>query len=219
VNKPTTLNKPIGKVFILSGPSGSGKTTLHKALLNDPKLKGKLVKSVSATTREKREGERAGRDYLYLTRKTFESRIKKNYFLEWEKVFDNYYGTPNAQVMVNFVDPKNNFAFEFHQYFDADFSGTKAECATAEGDSKLAEVTAWLKANNFRGFLGEFGGGNNATCQATIGRVLQYLENNKQWIGWTWWAAGPWWGNYFMSIEKPTNGDAPQMSWLSPFLK
>ncbi len=86
-------------MFILSGPSGSGKTTLHKALLNDPKLKGKLVKSVSATTREKREGERAGRDYLYLTRKTFESRIKKNYFLEWEKVFDNYYGTPKQQVL------------------------------------------------------------------------------------------------------------------------
>ncbi len=131
----------------------------------------------------------------------------------------NYYGTPNSQVMVNFVDPKNNFAFEFHQYFDKDFSGTVAECATAEGDSKLAEATAWLKANNFRGFLGEFGGGNTSTCQATIGRVLQYLESNKQWIGWTWWAAGPWWGNYFMSIEKPANGDAPQMSWLAPFLK
>lgn len=92
-------NKPIGKVFILSGPSGSGKTTLHKALLNDPKLKGKLVKSVSATTREKREGERAGKDYIYLSRKIFESRIKKNYFLEWEKVFDNYYGTPKQQVL------------------------------------------------------------------------------------------------------------------------
>ncbi|RYZ98817.1 MAG: hypothetical protein EOO68_13315 [Moraxellaceae bacterium] len=111
-------------------------------------------------------------------------------------------------------------AFEFHQYFDADFSGTKAECATSEGDTKLADATAWLKANNYRGFLGEFGGGNNAACQATIGRVLQYLETNKQWIGWTWWAAGPWWGNYFMSLERTTSGaDVAQMSWLTPFLK
>lgn len=88
-----------GKVIILSGPSGSGKTTLHKALLNDPRFKGKLVKSVSATTREKREGERAGKDYIFLTRPVFESRIKKNFFLEWEKVFDNYYGTPKQQVL------------------------------------------------------------------------------------------------------------------------
>ena len=89
----------MGKVIILSGPSGSGKTTLHKALLNDPSLKGKLVKSVSATTREKRQGERAGKDYLFITRPVFESRIKKNFFLEWEKVFDNYYGTPKQQVL------------------------------------------------------------------------------------------------------------------------
>ncbi len=88
-----------GKVIILSGPSGSGKTTLHKALLNDSRFKGKLVKSVSATTREKREGERAGKDYIFLTRPVFESRIKKNFFLEWEKVFDNYYGTPRQQVL------------------------------------------------------------------------------------------------------------------------
>lgn len=88
-----------GKVIILSGPSGSGKTTLHKALLNDSRFKGKLVKSVSATTREKREGERAGKDYIFLTRPVFEGRIKKNFFLEWEKVFDNYYGTPKQQVL------------------------------------------------------------------------------------------------------------------------
>ena len=92
-------SKPTGKVIILSGPSGSGKTTLHKSLLHDPRLKGKLVKSVSATTRERRQGERAGKDYQFLTRATFESRIKKNFFLEWEKVFDNYYGTPKQQVL------------------------------------------------------------------------------------------------------------------------
>lgn len=88
-----------GKVIIISGPSGSGKTTLHKSLLDTPCLKGKLVKSISATTRAKRDGERHGRDYLFLTPNLFEARINKGYFLEWEKVFNNYYGTPKRQVL------------------------------------------------------------------------------------------------------------------------
>ena len=86
-------------MVIISGPSGCGKTTLHKALLESPLLKGKLVKSISATTRLKRPGERPGRDYLFLSTKTFEERIKKGYFLEWEKVFDHYYGTPKKQAL------------------------------------------------------------------------------------------------------------------------
>ena len=93
------LNKGQGNIVIISGPSGSGKTTLHKALLDSPKLKGNLVKSISATTRERRPGERRGRDYLFLTPAMFESRIAKGYFLEWEKVFDNYYGTPKRRAV------------------------------------------------------------------------------------------------------------------------
>ena len=98
------LNKasqfPKAKIVIISGPSGCGKTTLHKALLASPLLKGKLVKSISATTRNKRPGERPGRDYLFLSTEIFEQRIKKGYFLEWERVFDQYYGTPKKQALI-----------------------------------------------------------------------------------------------------------------------
>ena len=87
------------RIVIISGPSGCGKTTLHKALLASPVLKGKLVKSISATTRAKRPGERDKRDYLFLSTEVFEARIKKGYFLEWERVFDNYYGTPKTQAL------------------------------------------------------------------------------------------------------------------------
>src|SRR5450631_2999529 len=87
------------RIVIISGPSGCGKTTLHKALLLSPLLKGKLVKSISATTRNKRPGERQGRDYLFLSTGVFEERIKKGYFLEWERVFDHYYGTPKTQAL------------------------------------------------------------------------------------------------------------------------
>jgi len=96
-NKASTTRK--AKIVVISGPSGCGKTTLHKALLESPLLKGKLVKSISATTRQKRPGERAGRDYLFLSTKAFEEKINKGYFLEWEKVFDHYYGTPKKEAL------------------------------------------------------------------------------------------------------------------------
>ena len=87
-----------GKIVIISGPSGSGKTTLHKMLLNSPELKGKLVKSISVTTRPMRDGEKHGKDYLFVTLKKFQYKIKAGHFLEWQKVFDNYYGTPKKNV-------------------------------------------------------------------------------------------------------------------------
>jgi guanylate kinase len=87
-----------GRAVILSGPSGSGKTTLHQKLLSSKKLRRKLLKSLSATTRARRPGERSGRDYLFLTKDEFLRREKTGYFLEYEKVFDNYYGTPKRKV-------------------------------------------------------------------------------------------------------------------------
>lgn len=85
-------------MIILSGPSGAGKTTLYKQLLEDPKFKGRLVKSVSVTTRPKRRGERHGKDYFFVSTKMFFYKSRRGHFLESEKVFDNYYGTPKKSV-------------------------------------------------------------------------------------------------------------------------
>jgi len=72
-----------------------------------------------------------------------------------------------------------------------------------------------------RGFLGEFAGGNNSNCEQSIISALDYMQTNSDvWIGWSWWAAGPQWGEYIFTLE-PTNNftnDRPQMSWLLPFL-
>ena len=87
-----------GRIVIISGPSGSGKTTLHKMLLESSLLRGKLVKSISATTRSARPGEKNKRDYLFISLKMFQHKINKGQFLEWQKVFDNYYGTPKKAV-------------------------------------------------------------------------------------------------------------------------
>ncbi|OGX05744.1 MAG: guanylate kinase [Omnitrophica WOR_2 bacterium GWA2_47_8] len=96
-----------GKIFILSGPSGSGKTTLYKKLLSSKRLSKKLTKSISATTRSKRQGETSGRDYIFLSKGEFLRRKRDGYFLEYEKVFDNYYGTPKEAV-AQLVDSGKN---------------------------------------------------------------------------------------------------------------
>ena len=87
-----------GKIVILSGPSASGKTTLHNKLLENPRVRQKLFKSISATTRARRPGEKHGKDYLFLSQPMFRHKIKAGHFLEWQKVFDNHYGTPIKKV-------------------------------------------------------------------------------------------------------------------------
>lgn len=85
-----------GKIFVISAPSGSGKTTLCEQLLSlDPKG---LLRSISATTRPPRAGERKGKDYFFISREAFESKRKKGAFLEWAKVLGNFYGTPREWV-------------------------------------------------------------------------------------------------------------------------
>ena len=87
-----------GNIVIISGPSGSGKTTLYKRLLSSQRFKGRLVKSMSVTTRSPRPGERNGRDYLFMSKNKFISERRQGHFLESQKVFDNYYGTPKSNV-------------------------------------------------------------------------------------------------------------------------
>jgi guanylate kinase len=84
-----------GIIIVLSAPSGCGKTTIAKKLLQTiPKLK----RSVSATTRPKRKGEREGKDYFFQPERKFLDQRKKGCFLEWAQVFDKFYGTPKTFV-------------------------------------------------------------------------------------------------------------------------
>ncbi len=79
-----------GTLFIISAPSGAGKTSLVKALLDsDPQLQV----SISYTTRNPRPQEINGIDYHFVTIPDFQAMLEQNTFLEYAKVFDNYYGT------------------------------------------------------------------------------------------------------------------------------
>ena len=69
-----------GVLFVFSGPSGVGKGTLKAKLFEE--FAGKIAYSVSATTRGPREGEVDGKDYFFITRQEFESRVQNNEFQE-----------------------------------------------------------------------------------------------------------------------------------------
>ena len=84
-----------GKLIVISAPSGTGKTTICNRLLkNNPTWKF----SISATTRELREGEVDGRDYIYMSNEKFEHAVMFGDFLEWEWVHGNKYGTPIGPI-------------------------------------------------------------------------------------------------------------------------
>src|SRR6202050_1993392 len=84
-----------GLMFVLSSPSGAGKTTLSRMLL---KADRNVQRSVSATTRPRRPGEVAGRDYHFIDLARFEAMVKRNELLEWAEVFGYRYGTPRRPV-------------------------------------------------------------------------------------------------------------------------
>ncbi|NQS99764.1 MAG: guanylate kinase [Candidatus Omnitrophica bacterium] len=88
-----------GKLFVISAPSGSGKTTLCQKLVRSfSGKKRRLIRSVSATTRKARPGERGGRDYFFISRAEFIKKRKARHFLEWASVLGNLYGTPREFV-------------------------------------------------------------------------------------------------------------------------
>ncbi|MBZ7938349.1 guanylate kinase [Campylobacter sp. W0018] len=78
-------------ILLVSGPSGAGKSTLLKKLFEEFKLD--LYFSISSTTRSPREGEKHGEHYYFVSHEEFQEDIKNDYFLEWAKVHENFYGT------------------------------------------------------------------------------------------------------------------------------
>ena len=101
-----------GIMVILSSPSGAGKTTLVNLLSKNENFEI----SISHTTRKPREGEIPNKDYYFVNDNEFKRLIKNDEFLEYAKVFNNYYGTSRTPVIQNLENNKNVI-------FDIDWQG------------------------------------------------------------------------------------------------
>lgn len=128
----------------------------------------------------------------------------------------------NAEAMLEIVDPlgDDHLIFEVHQYLD-DWSsdwGT-CECNTNEppavctnetvGSYRMQPFTQWLRDNNKKGFLGEFGVEGDATCIAALDDHLQHIKDNDDvYVGWTWWSAGPGCASWQSPIDPYCWGEA-----------
>ena len=84
-----------GIMIILSSPSGAGKTTLVKKLSE----KVNFEISISHTTREPRPNEKQNEDYFFVNESEFKRLIRNEEFLEYAKVFNNFYGTTRTPVI------------------------------------------------------------------------------------------------------------------------
>ena len=104
--------KKDGIMIILSSPSGAGKTTLVNLLSKE----NNFEISISHTTRQPRPNESYGKDYYFVTDHEFKRLIKNEEFLEYAKVFNNYYGTTRTPVIDKLNKGKNVL-------FDIDWQG------------------------------------------------------------------------------------------------
>ena len=88
--------KDEGILLVVSGPSGAGKGTICNAIR---KLYPQLKYSISMTTRAPRNGEKEGESYFFRSVAEFEKLIADDAFLEYARVYDNYYGTPKQYAL------------------------------------------------------------------------------------------------------------------------
>lgn len=121
-------------------------------------------------------------------------------------------------------DPKDNLIFEAHCYFDIDASGIYRKGYDEEhayptvGVDRVRPFVEWLKENNFRGLVGEYGiPADDERWMDCLDNFMRYLHENG--VGGTYWAAGARWNKYILGVH-PTNNyktDRPQLKVLTRY--
>ena len=125
-------------MVVLSSPSGAGKTTITKKI--QQKLSSFKI-SVSHTTRKPRLNEIDGIDYYFIDKNLFEKKIKENFFYEYAKIFENYYGT--SKIAVNKVIKDNDIIF------DIDWQGNQQ--LSKFNELNLIKIFITTSTKNFKG--------------------------------------------------------------------
>ena len=156
-----------GVMFVVSSPSGAGKTTLSRRLIAETPG---LEMSVSATTREKRPGEEEGVAYHFLTKAEFEKKIAQNAFLEWARVFENYYGTLRDKV-------EDWLRAGTDVVFDVDWQGARAMKQLMPGD--VASV--FILPPSIEELKRRLEGRSGATAEGVAARLAGAEQDIQRW--------------------------------------
>jgi len=117
----------------------------------------------------------------------------------------------NASLFAAFQDPLNKMALDVHQYADSNYSGTKVDCISPSTmENFLNKMGSWARQNKKPLLMGEFGLAAETSCLNVMAGMLDVMKTDP-WRGWTYWAAGAWWGAYPFSIHPSNGADKPQM--------
>lgn len=131
--------------------------------------------------------------------------------------------TAGNVVMGNAVDPEKNIAFEVHQYFDEDSSGTSSKAVGAQiGSERIEEFQRWARQSGVKAFLGEFAAGSDEVSLAALNDICGTLQANSDvWMGWAAWAGGSWWpADYIFNLEPSKSGQMrPQTKILASYAR
>jgi hypothetical protein len=136
---------------------------------------------------------------------------------------DNWSGAHSWDPTFIVNDPANNLVYQAHQYLDRDSSGSYKYSYDGEGAypmvgvDKLKKFVDWIKANNFRGMIGEFGvPSNDARWLDAEKNMLDYMVANT--IGGTAWSVGAWWpADYELYLSKPGTADSSAFGLLKNY--
>jgi endoglucanase len=105
-----------------------------------------------------------------------------------------------------------------HEYLDSDNSGTHSTCAAGKGATALSAATNWLSTNGYQALLGEFAWTTDSSCTAEGPALMNSMaSSSSQWVGWTWWTSGPFYGSYMFNLDPADLSnpvDNPQMATL-----
>tara|TARA_B100000963_G_scaffold322488_1_gene306578 strand:+ start:597 stop:1181 length:585 start_codon:yes stop_codon:yes gene_type:complete len=174
-------------MVVLSSPSGAGKTTITKKI----QQKFSTFKiSVSHTTRKPRPNEIDGIDYNFIDLKSFKNKINENYFYEYAKIFDNYYGT-SKQVVNNLI--KTNDII-----FDIDWQGNKQLSNFKELNLIKIFITTKSKKDLEKRLISR----NQDSKLEIAKRLKSYDEDIKHWSDYDYIITNENLENCFRQIEK-----------------
>lgn len=133
---------PSSLLVVLSAPSGAGKTTLcGQMLARSPNM----VRAVTCTTRQPREGERDGIDYRFLSQSDFMRHVNSGDFLEYAEVHGNHYGTLKAEVLDHLKSGKDVLLS-----IDVQGAATIRSRAEKNPDLKRALVTVFITPSSLK---------------------------------------------------------------------